>query len=242
MNKKALIVIALALSVLIAVPAFSAVAANQKPKIILKIDVWLNTPAEDSGNVKIVGDHVLHEGTMWDGAATMTVLQFLPNPYPDSEAIIPGSDPPEYFYKGHTHLPAPSVMPFPITHMYMAGSFEATSHGERERYTNAGKWHMEFTITLGEIEGEPFGWQIKHTCQGVAIVHAASWSGQGFGILEGVKASGVSIANMMEQGPAARPGTVHKLLEGVVTSGHDKFPARLTPTGPSWEDMYPPYP
>lgn len=213
-NKKILSLLAIIIiSVAVAIPVYSTLAVKPKPKILVRMDLPLHNLG--MGSSEIHGDKIIFSGAEWDenetvGGARLLVIQWLPNPDP-----------------GPTHVPAPSVSPLgPVTHMYTGGEIYATAHGIRDAYTMVGTWHMEFVVTF-DIGGVDSGFQFKHTCKGVGMIHAATWSGSGFGALEGIKVSGVSIADIsrafMEQMP------VTKILFGEVSSGYTKLPPRNVP-------------
>ena len=105
--------------------------------------------------------------------------------------------------------------------MYSGGEIYAITDGIRDQYTMAGKWHMDWTVTW-EINGVPSGFKFRHDCTGIALAHAATWGGEGFGLFEGVKVSGVSIAYLGEM-------PVTKMAFGEVTSGFDNLPPRTIP-------------
>lgn len=214
MNKKILALLSIVIvSVAVAIPVYSALAVKPKPKILIRMDLPLHNLG--TGITETHGDKIVFTDAMWDenetvGGAKLMIMQWLPNPDP-----------------GPSHVPAPSVFPMgPLTHQYGGGEIYATAHGIRDAYTMAGTWHMEFIVTF-DVGGVDSGFQFKHTCQGVGLIHAATWSGSGFGAFEGIKVSGVSIADIsrayMEQMP------VTKTLFGEVSSGFDNLPPRNVP-------------
>ena len=205
MNKKALVLIAIVISVIVAIPILATLAVKPKPKILLRLDLPITL--DDPGTSVVVGDNVIFKDQVYVGdEASLVIFQWSLNPTP----------PP-------SHLPAPSIPPiWDLTHSYDEGLIYATTHGNRDLYTFTGKWHMEFTVTF-VIDEEPSGFNLKHDCTGVGLAHAASWSGQGFGVFEGLKVSGVSIADLSQAMP------VTKILWGEVSSGHDNLPPPNVP-------------
>jgi len=211
-NRKTWVFIALFFSALILVPVFSAMAITPKPKIIVRMDLPITVT--DPGITETRGDNVIFKDMVNENAlddeenpigANLTILQWLPNTE-----------------KEPSHVPAPSIVPnFPVTHRYTGGVIYAVTHGTRDLYTMAGKWHMDWTVTWN-IGGVDSGFKFRHDCTGVGLVHAAEWGGEGFGLFEGVKVSGVSVAYLGE-----RPVT--KIAFGEVTSGFDNLPPRNIP-------------
>jgi len=211
-NRKTCIFIALFFSALILVPVLSAFAITPKPKIVIRMDLPIRVT--DPGTTKRNGDNVVFKDLINENAldaeenpigANLTILQWLPNTE-----------------KEPSHVPAASIFsPWPITHWYTGGVIYAVSHGSRDQYTMAGKWHMDWTVTWN-IGGVDSGFKFRHDCTGIGVVHAAEWGGEGFGLFEGVKVSGISIAYLMEM-------PVTKIALGEVTGGFDNLPPRNIP-------------
>ena len=206
MKKKVLAIAVIAILALVALPAMSA-SVGQKPKIVVRLDVPLRSTSE--GKVlENGGDNIIFRDAQWVDGGTgvnLTIAQWLPNPLGDP-----------------SYIPAPSILaPAPITHRYTGGDLVATAHGNRDAYTGTGKWHMEFTITF-MINGVASGFQLRHDCNAVGTVHAATWDGQGFGAFEGIKVAGVSYADLTIQ-------PVVKHLSGEVSSGFENLPPRNIP-------------
>jgi len=206
MNKAVLVIVVVAILALAAIPMFSALAVAPKPKIVLRLDVSLKSV--DPGVVEQNGDNIIFRDAEWEegvAGVNLTIVQWLVNPS--------GSP---------SHIPAPSIMaPMPVTHKYTGGDLVATAHGNRDAYTATGKWHMEFAITF-VIGGVASGFKLRHDCTAVALVHCATWDGQGFGAFEGMKVSGVSYADLTIQ-------PVVKHLYGEVSAGYESLPPRNVP-------------
>jgi len=209
MRKKVLAIAVIAIVALVALPIITALAAAPKPKIVVRLDVPLKGTSE--GTVLRNGDNIIFHDAQWEegkGGVNLTIAQWLPNPLGDP-----------------SYLPAPSILaPFPVTHRYTGGELAATAHGNRDAYTNTGKWHMEFTITF-MINGVASGFHLRHDCNAVGTVHCATWDGEGFGAFAGVKVAGVSYADLTLQ-------PVIKHLSGEVSSGFANLPPRNIPASP----------
>ncbi len=212
MNRKTFVFISIVLSALILVPVLSALAVTPKPKIAVRMDLTIRQT--DPGTQETKGDKVIFKNVINENAlddeenpigAMLMILQWLPNTE-----------------KEPSHVPAPSIFsPFPVTHRYTGGVIYAVSHGTRDKYTAAGKWHMDWTVTWN-IGGVDSGFKFRHDCTGSGLAHAATWGGEGFGRFEGVKVSGVSIAYLAEL-------PITKRVFGEVTSGFDNLPPRNIP-------------
>ena len=202
------------LIIAIAIPIYSAFAVKPKPKILIRMDLPLHSLG--TGSTKTQGDKIVFEDASWDAGgagASIMIFQWLPNPDP-----------------GPTHIPAPSVFPAgPLTHQYSGGEIYATAHGIRDAYTMTGTWHMEFEVSFDTDNNQEVdsGFTFKHTCNGVGLIHAASWDGSGFGAFEGMKVSGVSIADIAAAMQSGTPVT--KILFGEAKSGFDSLPPRNIP-------------
>jgi hypothetical protein len=205
MERKLIVTAVALLCLIIAIPTISALATvGAKPKILVNITVPLKSVAGE-GTSEQRGDNIMFKDACWTATptgVTLKIYKWLPNTSP----------PPEY-------VPAPSSgeEPWPLSNKYTGGTCLAEAHGTRDAYTFSGKWHMQFKVTFN-INGVESGFEFRHDCTAVGLVHSATWDGQGFGAFDGLKVSGISIADLTKA-----PAT--KLMWGEVTGGWDNIPA-----------------
>jgi hypothetical protein len=204
MNKKVLVLIVLITLIAFVIPIIDTTAIKPQPKIMIRLDTPLviTDPgtSELNGDKIVFKDQVFTEGP-WDEEVRLMIFVWQINP-----------DPPP------SHLPPPGPGNWPAPMMVCSpGTVYATTHGIRDAYTMTGKWHMDFTVTfmVNDVES---GFEFRHDCTGVGLIHAASWGGEGFGVFEGVKVSGASVIDLYEgmQNPP-----LSKTMWGVVSSGFD---------------------